>query len=414
MQQLVISPENGRQYEPASGEKESLEITGDMLPVQSVSAADLFFTWIRLRVRILWLAWKAYRSPVKMLRAIRSLYDMRSQIFGRRGARKVLKREGHYFFALYVPPFPSRAFDHYILHSLNRFIPALIPHQMYSHLQVAITSKCPMSCAHCLEWNNLHRSETFSLAEWERILYYYVQKGFCSIHFSGGEPMVRIRDLPSMIRAVGKGHDSWVLSSGFNVTKENAALLKNAGARGMIISLDDTEPSRHDRFRGYDGAFEGAVSALRNAREAGLVTAMSVCVTREFLERAGSLMDYAELAKSLGATFIQLLEPKVVGRFEGKDVLLSDEQCKQLETFMFKLNYERAYKDYPIVIYHGHYQRKSGCAQGGNRNMYIDAAGNANACPFCRTADFNVREILQGQKEVPDSVAACPAFTTLA
>ncbi|WNH12287.1 hypothetical protein [Thalassobellus suaedae] len=47
------------------------------------------------------------------------------------------------------------------------------------------------------------------------------------------------------------------------------------------------------------------------------------------------------------------------------------------------MNFTKAYSSYPIIIYHGYYQRRIGCFSAGKKGMYIDTDGDMNACPFC-------------------------------
>jgi MoaA/NifB/PqqE/SkfB family radical SAM enzyme len=96
-------------------------------------------------------------------------------------------------------------------------------------------------------------------------------------------------------------------------------------------------------------------------------------------------MNYADLAKNMGVSFIQLLEPRAVGHYEGQDVSLDPGHEKILEDFFLKMNYQRKYRKYPIIIYHGYYQRKTGCFGSGNRSLYVDTDGDLHACPFCQT-----------------------------
>jgi MoaA/NifB/PqqE/SkfB family radical SAM enzyme len=96
-------------------------------------------------------------------------------------------------------------------------------------------------------------------------------------------------------------------------------------------------------------------------------------------------MTYANLAKNMGVSFIQILEPRAVGHYNGKDVLLDAGHEKILEAFYLKMNYQKRYRKFPIVCYHGYYQRKTGCFGSGNRSLYVDTDGNLHACPFCRT-----------------------------
>ena len=54
-------------------------------------------------------------------------------------------------------------------------------------------------------------------------------------------------------------------------------------------------------------------------------------------------MQYAELAKQWGVSFIQILEPKAVGHYAGKDVFVDDGQIQMLEDFFTTYNYDKAY-----------------------------------------------------------------------
>jgi MoaA/NifB/PqqE/SkfB family radical SAM enzyme len=96
-------------------------------------------------------------------------------------------------------------------------------------------------------------------------------------------------------------------------------------------------------------------------------------------------MTYAELARKMGVSFIQLLEPRATGHYSGREVGLNEVQLKMLDHFYHQMNFTRKYREYPIICYHGHYQRKVGCFGAGNRSVYVDTDGDFHACPFCRS-----------------------------
>jgi molybdenum cofactor biosynthesis enzyme MoaA len=52
-----------------------------------------------------------------------------------------------------------------------------------------------LQCEHCFEWNNLNKSESFTLAELQAVVLKFQQDGIAQFHLSGGEPMVRIKTL---------------------------------------------------------------------------------------------------------------------------------------------------------------------------------------------------------------------------
>jgi hypothetical protein len=61
-------------------------------------------------------------------------------------------------------------------------------------------------------------------------------------------------------------------------------------------------------------------------------------------------------------------------------------------------------------LYTGYHQRRAGC-YAGSHSLYIDSAGYVNACPFCQTKSFNVRQFLEekNDKLVPLK-ESCPVF----
>ena len=54
------------------------------------------------------------------------------------------------------------------------------------------------------------------------------------------------------------------------------------------------------------------------------------------------------------------------------------------------MNYNSDYNSYPIITYHGYYQRRQGCLSAGKKGIYIDTDGDMNACPFCHKKTGNV------------------------
>ncbi len=198
------------------------------------------------------------------------------------------------------------------------------------------------------------------------------------------EPLVRFHDLLEVVRSGKDQADFWITTSGYNLTLEKAQQLKSAGLRGVAISLDHYLEHEHNAFRGHPQAFEHAKEAAKNAREAHLCVAFSICVTRSFISKE-NLIQYAVLARELGGGFVQLLEPRAVGRYAGKDVMLHPEHYAILDEFYMTVNSEFKYRKLPIIIHTSYNQRKYGCDAAGLYSVMIDTDGYINACPFCRS-----------------------------
>lgn len=203
------------------------------------------------------------------------------------------------------------------------------------------------------------------------------------MHFSGGEPLVRFQDMLELLRSAQKGTDFWVITSGYHLTLEKAQQLKSAGLLGIAVSLDHHEPDKHDEFRGLVGSYKWVIKAARNARKAGLALSLNICATKEFISKE-NFFAYAKLAHELDASFIQIIDPRAVGHYAGKAVELEPSHITTIEEFADMLNYDAAFKSWPIVTYHGQHQRNIGCFGAGNRFLYVDTDGDIHACPFCQ------------------------------
>ena len=324
-----------------------------------------------------------YKNPVDGLRTLKSLVALKRSVVGAQRISKKVNVDGRYFWDLYVPGWPGQTFRDYFKGEMNRISPLPGKSNRFTNVFLAITKKCPLHCEHCFEWESLNKADTLSLEDIRRIVLRFYQLGISQIQLTGGEPMLRVDDMIEVIRTAPGKIDFWVLTSGVNFNATNARRLKEAGLTGVVVSMDHFDPEAHNRFRGNQHSFTLVQEAVKHAIEANLVTALSICVTRSFVTEA-NMMAYAELAKKMGVAFIQVLEPKPVGHYAGQDVLLHEQQTQILDEFYQRMNFDAAYAGYPIVCYHGYYQRKVGCFGSGSRSVYVDTDGDVMPCPFCR------------------------------
>lgn len=353
-----------------------------------ILALKRYLVIFRGMLTIFLVALKCYKNIFKAFTAIRRHADFRKKVHGHQRYPKYYHANGKYFMSMNIPGFPSVAFNKFIRNELNIFFPYKF---QPAHLQLAvfsITSLCPLKCRHCFEWDRLNGSELLSVDQLKIIQKKIEDYGVCQIQYTGGEPMVRINDLIELLKFKSATTDSWVFSSGYNLTLANANQLKEAGLTGIVLSLDHWDAAQHNDFRRNEHAFDWAVAAAGNVVKADLALSLSICPTREFVSKE-NLFKYLQLAHRLKAGFIQILEPRKVGRFKSEDVSLHPEQVKMLEDFMLEVNNNRKYRRMPTVIYPGYHQRILGCAGAGHRYIYVDSAGNIHACPFCQGTTGN-------------------------
>ena len=325
---------------------------------------------------------RLYRTPGRVLRILNSIRKRRNAIAGGNNVYKVVSIGHRHFWRMNIPAWEAPLFDAFLSSELHR----LEPHHQTSHrltlTYLAITKKCPLKCEHCFEWDNLNKKEKISSANIHTMLENLQSIGTTNIAFTGGEPMLRVQEIVGAIQRYKDRSAFWIITSGFNFTEENAARLKTAGLTGVVVSIDHHDPHQHDVFRRTEGSFRDALTAVKFSIENDFVTAISTCITKANATR-GYLDEFMEFARDLGVGFVQFLEPQPVGHYAMKNVMLKPDQLKLLEEVFLSYNQEASYRDFPIIVYHGYYQRRVGCMASGNRMVYVDTNGDFMKCPFC-------------------------------
>jgi MoaA/NifB/PqqE/SkfB family radical SAM enzyme len=329
-------------------------------------------------------------NPITIIKCINRIKQNFKEVQGEALLTKAVKVDNRYYWRMATPGFPSPALYRMHENEVNRLFPPQANTGMRTII-FSITKKCALSCEHCVEWDRMQIGEELSLDELIETVNKYQEFGTVQIMLSGGEPMLRVNDIYKLLKHAKASTDFWIITSGLGLNRFRANKLKNAGLIGVLISLDHYIPDLHDIFRGYHDSFNAATSAAIHAKNAGLVTALSLCATKSFTNER-NLRAYMDLAKKLGVSFVQILEPRAAGRYVGKDVELSKSQLDLLDQIYLEYNSSAKYQEYPIINYLGFHQRRIGCFGGGNRFFYIDSDGDAHVCPFCSDKIANVRD----------------------
>ncbi len=342
--------------------------------------------WINIFICALYIE----KNPLKAFRTLKKLKEIRNNSRENHFLLKYAKVGHKYYYSFYAPGWPSRSFSKYISNNIRK-LGNPFSQTTLDTILFAITKKCGYQCEHCFEWNALNKPETLARKDLLSVIDSFEKLGITQVQLSGGEPLNRFDDIISILQHTKKTTEVWLFTSGYHLTEERAALLKQQGLTGVSISLDHWIPGLHNTFRGKKNAFEWVEKAVANARKEKLVVCLSLCATNEFINKE-NLFQYAELAKNWGVSFIQLLEPRSVGHYAGRDVCLDENKIALLEDFYTTYNYNKTFVDYPSVVYHGFYSRRIGCGAGGKHYVYIDTDGDVHNCPFCQRKLFSALE----------------------
>lgn len=132
------------------------------------------------------------------------------------------------------------------------------------------TNQCNMFCDHCYRDASCKLEDELNTAEGKALLDEIAKAGFKIMIFSGGEPLMRPDIVELVQHATSLGLKPVFGTNGTLITPELAQQLKAAGTMGVGISLDSLDPQKHDEFRRFPDAWEGAVRGMKNCKAVGL------------------------------------------------------------------------------------------------------------------------------------------------
>ena len=261
-----------------------------------------------------------------------------------------------------------------------------------------LTKRCNLLCPHCyIEALNAPAPE-LSESEAQFVIdeLSYLNSKLMLV-LSGGEPMLR-RDIFDLVEYASQAGFIVVLgSNGTLLTAENLRLLKDAGLRGMGISIDSTIDASHDSFRGLQGAHELSISALKIGREMGIETQLDVTLTDKNWKEVD---DFIELGVELGAKAVNFFFLVCTGRAMRTDIS-TDNYDRAIAYIAQKSSRERrlmvrarcAPHVYRILYQEGFPVPggTKGCL-AGRSYMRIDPEGNVTPCPYMPVSIGNIKE----------------------
>jgi len=257
-----------------------------------------------------------------------------------------------------------------------------------------LTRRCNLECAHCYIAAGPRESAATELdtdaclAIVDQLL--RVNPAPLLI-LSGGEPLLR-RDLTEIAQyASSNGATVVVGTNGTLLTDERIAALKQAGVRGVAVSVDSLRPSYHDNFRHGRGALADVQAALGRLRAARLDFIVQTAVTKGNRAELDRLVAWSadEGAVSFNCYFLVTT---------GRGASLSDLAPADYEAVLADLaRWERAYRGRMLVrakcaphfmrhVYQTdlgspvlHYQTRCPC---GTQYCRITPDGKLTPCPY--------------------------------
>lgn len=206
---------------------------------------------------------------------------------------------------------------------------------MYTAYSVSwnLTQQCNLLCAHCYmsAFAGADTSQELSTAECQRVMDEIAQVNpQVFLILTGGEPLLRKDIFELAAYASAKDFTVVLGTNGVLLRERQAALMRQHGVVGASISLDSTDPAKHDAFRHLPGAWDGAVRATKVLRDEGLDFSLHMSVTDW---NVGEIPAMIDLANTLGAKVLNFFFLVRTGRGEG----LTDITAQQYEQLLTAL-----------------------------------------------------------------------------
>lgn len=199
------------------------------------------------------------------------------------------------------------------------------------------TLNCNFYCEHCgsCAGRNVFKDELTEkeiLKAFNDIAQRYNPKNII-IAVTGGEPLLRKDLFRIMKKAKEMGFHWGMVTNGYLLNKETVKKLKDSGMSTITVSIDGIGKT-HDNLRKMPGSYDRAIEGIKILAEEDFLQHLQI-TTSISKKNIGELEKmYKEFSKlPLDSWRVMNVDP--IGRAEdNKDLLIDDEQLKELITFI--------------------------------------------------------------------------------
>src|SRR5438552_16342064 len=195
-----------------------------------------------------------------------------------------------------------------------------VPAAPYTAYSVSwnLTQRCNLECAHCYmsAFAGADTRGELTTEECRRVIdeIAAVNPNVFLI-LTGGEPLLR-KDIWDIAGYAAEKRFTTVFgTNGVLLREREAKLMRARGVLGASISLDSTDPKKHDAFRHLPNAWDGAVRATKVLNDEGLDFSLHMSVTDWNVGEVPAMID---LARDLGAKVLNFFFLVRTGR--GRDL----------------------------------------------------------------------------------------------
>lgn len=247
------------------------------------------------------------------------------------------------------------------------------------------TAACNLKCTGC--WAAEYKqSDSLSYETLDRIIREGKQLGIYMYIYSGGEPLVRKKDL---IKLADK-HDDCMFLSFTNGTLIDEAFCKELVRVGNLVLAISIEGSEEETdLRRGKGTYQKVIQGMDLLKAHRCGFGFSACYHSKNVYGVSS-EEFVDLMIEKGCLFGWYFTYMPLGKDAVLELLVTPEQR---EYMYHQVRGLREKKDIFLIDFWNDGEYVDGCIAGGRNYLHINANGDVEPCAFIHYANTNIKEM---------------------
>lgn len=248
------------------------------------------------------------------------------------------------------------------------------------------TSACNKNCVGC--WSAEYGDkQNLSYEEMDSIVSQGVELGTHFYMFTGGEPLLRKKDIIKLCEA----HPNCAFLSFTNATLVDDAFcqeMKRVGNLSLAVSIEGMQEI-NDLRRGK-GSSDAALAAMDLLKKHKCLFGISVCYTSGNVESVTS-QEFMDLMIEKGVKYAWYFNYMPVGKGADEKLIPSPEQRKHMYAWLRESRNSKTGNPLFVIDFQNDAEYVGGCIAGGRNYFHINSAGDIEPCVFIHYSDANIR-----------------------
>lgn len=270
------------------------------------------------------------------------------------------------------------------MYSARLFPPPITTPFHLTILQVQLTNKCNLHCAHCYAESSSGQNQMLPAEVIYRLIDEFAILGGIKLFLTGGEPLLHPNLEDIIVHAKMRHLFVYLSTNGFAITKKKAERLVALGVGAVNISIDGSNSATHDKFRGKEGSYDRALDAIDAFLSQGIPCATQTTLHSYNLDQSVEIVNMLRPRGVRSCFFVRMMP---MGRGKIHDQLIpSLEQYEESRLEEYKNR--RLYYGDQVYPEKSHQEFSRVRCSAGISQMYVKSDGTCYPCPSLESTQF--------------------------